>query len=106
MLMYNRLREDPEQRCRTWMNIADYTYRSEDDDIITAEIYDKAVMEAEKAKTPTLLLQCLRDQRTVFQAIGDADKTMELEDRIRRLSAQIDAADDGEPEEPGSAKSR
>jgi tetratricopeptide (TPR) repeat protein len=90
------LRDDPEQRCRTWLNIADYSHRMEDGDAAgIVEIYEKAIKEAQPSGKTKLLARCLRYQQTVFRGMDDLEKVDDLETRIR----EIKPTEDGESEE-------
>ncbi|XP_055339031.1 tonsoku-like protein [Paramacrobiotus metropolitanus] len=100
-----KLRIDPVQLCKTWLNIADYTYRSESNDDLTIDMYNNAIREAEKADNSGLLLQCLQELRSLYRSSGDADKTTELDDRIRRLRIRVDASEDDDDEEQTSSRS-
>ena len=94
------LRDDPEQRCRTWLNIADYSHRSNQNDAATLSCYENAVKEAKKSGNQKLVIRCMRDQCEMFSAINeDREKISNLQQEIRELESVVDRGTESEEEE-------
>ncbi|OQV18062.1 Tonsoku-like protein [Hypsibius exemplaris] len=107
-----KLRNDPGQRCRTWLNIADYVERKEgggggsgggDATMSIVEIGQRALAEAEKSGRSRLILESLRYLQAVYRGLGDVDKVDEMEDRMRTV---MPVDEDSESDVESEGKSR
>lgn len=97
------LRDEPEQRCRTWLNIADYSHKSGLNDAATLTCYENAVKEAKKSGKQKLVVRCLRDQcETLLVANEDKEKISHIQNEMREIESGLDP--DDESEEEGSER--